>query len=429
MKKNYVMILVMIFSSMSLWAQNDGSKLTLDLQLRSRGELREGALVPKTEDELPGAFINNRTRLNLGYVKDFLEVGLSVQHVGVWGDDKQVHKDADFGVHEAWAKMTFGEGFFVKLGRQVISYDDQRILGALDWHVAGRHHDAVKLGYENAKHKLHFIAAFNQNKENVHGNYYDSSIGQPYKSMQTLWYNVSINPSVNMSFLFMNLGAQKIDYGLGLPKKVQYMQTAGSHMKFGVLPQLQATVSGYYQFGKTASEQDVSAYMLSGILNYKFSNNISAKLGTDYLSGQDESEELTAFNPLYGTHHKFYGFMDYFFVSPFADGYKPGLWDTYIGVNTMLVPKVSLGLTYHYFQMATDTYNRNDNNMSYLDKDLGSEIDLNAKWNIHKDITLTGGFSFALLSDSMDVVKGGDSDEFQYWTWLSLNISPRLFTR
>ena len=33
-----------------------------------------------------------------------------------------------------------------------MSYDDQRILGGLDWNVAGRYHDAVKLGYAKNDH-------------------------------------------------------------------------------------------------------------------------------------------------------------------------------------------------------------------------------------------------------------------------------------
>jgi hypothetical protein len=41
-------------------------------------------------------------------------------------------------LNEAWAKMNFGEGFFAQLGRQSLIYDDERILGGLDWNVAGR---------------------------------------------------------------------------------------------------------------------------------------------------------------------------------------------------------------------------------------------------------------------------------------------------
>ena len=60
-----------------------------------------------------------------------------------------------------------------------------------DWNVAGRYHDALKLGYANKNNEVHLILAFNQNNDNrtSGGTYYDSSTGQPYKNMQTVWYH------------------------------------------------------------------------------------------------------------------------------------------------------------------------------------------------------------------------------------------------
>ncbi len=405
---------------MQIWAQDNPKKFNVDLQLRSRAELRDGALMPKFKGDTVAGFINNRTRLNFGYSQDFLQTKLSLQHVGVWGDDKQVHKRSDIAVHEAWAKISFKKHFFVKLGRQVISYDDQRILGALNWHVAGRHHDAMKLGFDNKKHKAHLILAYNQNKENIHGNLYNAALGQPYKSMQTLWYHLAANNSVNLSFLFMNLGIQA-----GTDEV--YMQTAGSYMNFAITPEFSAQLSGYYQFGETIAKKSINAFMLSGVLAYKINDKIALKLGSDYLSGNDlDPNKVEAFNPLYGTHHKFYGSMDYFYVSPFINGLKPGLWDTYAGISSKLSPKFSAGLNYHYFQFTGDVVNLNG---VEIDKNLASEIDLNLKFKLHKDITLVGGFSCAFLSEPMETVKGGDSDEFQTWTWLSINIAPRIFAR
>ncbi len=418
MKQIYLFIIVMMCATISTWAQDNTKKVNIDLQMRARSEVRDGALIPKAKGNDIAAFVNNRTRLNVDYSQSFLKMGLSLQHVGVWGDDKQVHKNADMGVHEAWAQMNFAEHFFVKLGRQTISYDDQRILGALNWHVAGRHHDALKLGYANKQHKLHLILAYNQNKENVHGNWYDATIGQPYKSMQTLWYNVSVGSASKLSFLFMNLGVQGAN-------ETHFMQTAGTYMNISITPKFSTQLSGYYQFGENTAKKTLKAYMLSAVLAYKITPKVAFKVGSDYLSGNTtDTTQVQAFNPLYGTHHKFYGHMDYFFVSPFAGGLHPGLWDTYIGLNTSFNPKLSAGLVYHYFQFTGDVFNAAGED---IDKGLASEIDFNIKYKLHKDITLVGGLSCALLSESMDIVKGGDHNEFQSWGWISINIAPRIF--
>ena len=108
---------------------------------------------------------------------------LAVQHVGVWGQDPQIDKNGRFIFHEAWAKLDFGKGLFAQIGRQSLAYDDERLLGSLDWNVAGRFHDALKLGYENRLHKLHLVLAYNQKDEKtIGGNYYVPG-GQPYKTM------------------------------------------------------------------------------------------------------------------------------------------------------------------------------------------------------------------------------------------------------
>ena len=86
----------------------------------------------------------------------------------MWGyGDKipQIDKNGRFIMNEAWAKLNFGKNFFAQLGRQTLSYDDERILGGLDWNIAGRYHDALKLAYADKNNQLHLILAFNQNDE------------------------------------------------------------------------------------------------------------------------------------------------------------------------------------------------------------------------------------------------------------------------
>lgn len=161
----------------------------MSMQIRPRAEYRNGALFPREEGDKAAAFINNRARLSMEYKRTNLSMKISAQHVGVWGQDAQIDKNGRFIMNEAWAKLGFGAGFFAQLGRQTLSYDDERILGGLDWNVAGRYHDALKLGYENRAHKLHFILAFNQNDEKTIGGTYYNNGGQPYKNMQTLWYH------------------------------------------------------------------------------------------------------------------------------------------------------------------------------------------------------------------------------------------------
>lgn len=168
--------------------ENEESHFWASAQIRTRGEYRNGALSPRGEGDKPAGFINERARLTLGYERKKLSLKFSAQHVGVWGQDALVDKNGRFILNEAWAAFHLNDSWFMQLGRQSLVYDDERILGGLDWNVAGRYHDALKIGYRHGGHQLDGIFAFNQNDETlIGGTYYDSSKTKLYKNMQSLW--------------------------------------------------------------------------------------------------------------------------------------------------------------------------------------------------------------------------------------------------
>lgn len=423
MKNFYWSLVLMLLPSMA-YTQNTEkeNEFTMSMQIRPRAEYRNGALYPRLEGQEAASFINNRARLSMDYKRSDLEIKMSAQHVGVWGQDPQIDKNGRFILNEAWAKLDFGQGFFAQLGRQTLVYDDERILGGLDWNVAGRYHDALKLGYANKNNEVHLILAFNQNDEKpIGGTYYDSSTGQPYKNMQTVWYHYKAdNVPFGASLLFMNLGLETGDKATQ-DSHTRYLQTMGTYLTY---KNSGWNLDGafYYQMGKNKAAQKVSAFMASATAAYSFNKTWGAVVSFDYLSGNDgEGDKFKAFDPLYGTHHKFYGAMDYFYASAFANG-APGLMDGRLGVRFRPSAKVDMELNYHYFATAVDPEKNSD-----LNKSLGSEVDYQINWSIMKDVKLSAGYSFMLGTKSMDYVKGGNHGSWQDWGWVSININPKVF--
>ncbi len=421
MKKYALLLLLLPCLS---WAQEatQESEFSMSAQLRARGEYRNGAIYPRSEGELPATFINDRARLSMEYQRSNLRLKFAGQHVGVWGQDPQIDKNGRFMLNEAWAELGLGNGFFAQLGRQALVYDDERILGGLDWNVSGRYHDLLKLGYANKHHALHLMLAFNQNDEKVGGGSYYAPGGQPYKTMQSLWYHYgNAGQPFGISLLAMNLGWEHGD--TENPSTI-YMQTLGSYLTYKN-SLLDINGSFYFQTGKTAANANVSASMGSVFARFNLHPQWAAGVGSDYLSGsaQDDSK-YKAFNPLYGTHHKFYGTMDYFYASPFINGLNPGLWDNQLAVFYKPSKKVDLSLNYHYFLTTTTV----SDSSGKLDKALGSEFDFQIGWSILPDVKLLAGYSFMLGTQTMDVVKGGDHNSWQDWGWISLNITPKLFS-
>lgn len=421
MKRIHVVLLflLMLVCSIPLFSQDLDGVFTIKAQLRTRGEYRNGALMPRYEGDLPATFVSNRARISLGYDNKFLSMGLSGQSVSVWGSRPQIENKGDFMLNEAWAKLTH-QNFFAQIGRQQLTYDDDRILGTLDWNQSGRWHDVLKLGYEDPNNKLHLILGYNTTAETIHyGQYFMGA--QPYKRMQTLWYQYNDNSNFNASFIVLNLGFESGTPGTNIDQAIgenTYMQTLGTNLAYK-MDALNLYGTFYYQTGKNKAGDKVSAYMWAVKGAYTINPKVTMSAGLDYLSGQDDSDKSTAFNPLYGTHHKFYGGMDYFYASPYPSF---GLFDKHVSLTLKPVDKLTFDLTYHHFSSAQSIVVDDSNK-----KGLGSEIDFTFTYKVRPYITLQGGYSTMFGTDAFDVVKGGDHSRWQDWSWLSLNINPLIF--
>lgn len=410
--KNCIFSLMFVAFATTLTAQ----ELILDANLKTRAEFRHGQGVLFEKSHKPGAFVNQRVRLGTTFVKDWLTLRLAGQHIFTWGDAPQPQGELfnNYGMFEAWAGFRLGEFWGVKVGRQVLSYDDERILGALDWSQYGRFHDVALIRYANNGWKADVGLAFNQQGQKQTDNTYLLITGVSYKTMQFLHLNKQWNTN-SMSFLFMNTGFQNLTFPALDPDGVSNMQTTGLYGKFPI-SDLTLEGSFYYQSGERA-KTSVSAYQFRLEAAYQFSG-ITAALGAEILSGKD-SDDTSAkrknFVPLFGTNHKFNGFMDLYYVGNLQG--ETGLNDFYAKVNVPFSEKSSLLFMPHVF---TSNAKRADN-ASYL----GTELDFVYTNKLHPDITLNIGYSHHFPSSD---IKTADTHSLQNWAYAELYIKPTLFS-
>ncbi|MEO7834285.1 MAG: alginate export family protein, partial [Ginsengibacter sp.] len=414
-------LLIIILSNNHLFAQNEDQELKVNVQIRPRAEFRNGLFTPILEGQKPAVFVAQRSRLGLTYTKNQkLKIGLSTQAVNTWGNDAQVQTNAnDISLYEAWAQIYLNPQWSIKVGRQILSYDDERILGALDWNNAGRKHDAVLLRYEKNKLKADMTFAFNQNSEKITGTFFDNSLSQPYKSMQFLWMKYQFTDALSASVLMMNLDIQnRID------SSVSHLQTFGGNI-FYKKDKLALGGTYYYQTGNNPRKNTFSiktnAWMAAVKADYNFNKKISVGAGSDYLSGNNmnsSSTNISYFNPLYGTHHKFYGFMDYFYVS--SPHKNVGLWDSYLNFGLNISEKFNSQIALHHFESGAKIV---DYTGASANSSLGNEADLTFNYAVMKDVKLNGGYSQMFTNTSMKYVKNISPQEkmkpLQNWLWLS----------
>jgi len=424
----FLFLAIFALCNQNVFAQNENEELKINIQLRPRAEIRNGLFTPILDGQKPATFVAQRSRIGFTYAKNNkLKIGLSTQVVTVWGNDAQVQTTAnDVSLYEAWAQVYFNPEWSVKIGRQVLSYDDERILGALDWNNAARKHDAALLAFEKNKFTGNLAAAYNQNAEKITGNFFDNSISQPYKSMEFLWMKYKFSEAFSASALAMNLGFQnRID------SSVSHLQTFGGNL-FYKKDKVNFIGTYYYQTGnnpqKNASSIKTNAWMVSAKVDYNFTKKFNAGIGTDYLSERDmnsSSRNISYFNPLYGTHHKFYGTMDYFYVS--SGHNNVGLWDSYLNANVNTSNNLSLQIAFHHFVSAATVI---DYSGKKANSSLGNEADISFKYAVMKDVSLLGGYSQMFADKSMKYVKnillGQSMKAVQNWIWLSININPDI---
>ena len=422
-------IFLTLFCSDSLFAQQEqDEELKLNIQLRPRAEFRNGLFTPILEGQKPASFIAQRSRIGLTYSKNQkLKIGLSTQVVTTWGNDPQVQTTAsEMSLYEAWAQIYFNSEWNIKAGRQVFSYDDERILGSLDWNNAGRKHDAVLLAFDKNNFTANLALAYNQNAERVTGTFYDNQLSQPYKAMEFLWMRYKFTDALSASVLTINLDIQnRID------SSVSHLQTLGGNI-FYKNKKLNITGTYYYQMGnnplKNSSSIKTNAWMAAAKLDYNIDKKFRIGIGSDYLSGNNmnsTSSTINYFNPLYGTHHKFYGFMDYFYVSSSHD--NVGLWDSYINMGLKTSEKLSWQLAVHHFESAGRVVDYSGKKAASA---LENEADLTFAYTIMRDVKLTGGYSQMFTESSIKYVKnilpGQSMKPLQNWLWLSININPDI---
>ncbi|MEM8523662.1 MAG: alginate export family protein [Bacteroidota bacterium] len=414
--KSISIIVFSLLSMSSVFAQLDFS-----LEVRPRSEYRHGFKALANEGQEAAFFIDQRTRFNTMFTEDAIDLKISLQDVRVWGNQPQlVIGDGNLtSVHEAWAKVKFDSKLAIKVGRQEIAYDDERIFGAVGWAQQARSHDAALLMYQDSSFKAHLGLAFNQNSAGLISTLYTIN---NYKAMQYLWLHKDWNRA-NLSLLFLNNGRQVID-GQGNAAGTNFSQTVGG--KFDVKgSKIGLNSAFYYQMGRQANLQstEISAYYANLDMIFFLSKGHKITFGGEILSGNNQTtgdqERNEAFSPFYGTNHKFNGLMDYFYVGNHAN--SVGLHDYYVKW-AMKKKKFNTGVHVHLFNSDGTV---NDASGKSLSAHLGTEVDIVFGFPVTKNVKVSGGYSQMFSTNSLVALRStGSLDATSNWFWTMITINP-----
>ena len=396
-------------------------RLRIDAEFRPRTEYRNGYQQLRNDTTTAAFFTNQRFRISASYVFDnrFI-VQFSVQDLRVWGQQDPRSTSATLQVFEAWVEPVITNKFSVRIGRQRLVYDNQRLFAENDWRLSGAVHDAVNFRFNTPKVSSELAIAFNQSSDRYFGTDYSPSGFTNYKFLAVNYIRYKPLSYLTITALNSTDAFQKSTN----PEKMNFRYTLGGRIETENNI-IYATIAGYYQGGKNSSGRQLSAWYFQPEIRITTSKKLVARLGAEFFSGNDNS--LTSntdhsFVPLYGVAHRFNGSMDLITKFP-NDVSGAGLVNPYLFLIQPVAGKFELRADFHTFYLQQNYYI----NDYKFDKYLGFENDFLFTFKPNNITKVDLGLSYMLPTESLEAVrKSGESKYNLTWIYLSLTFKPQL---
>ncbi len=406
----------------------------VDLQLKNRFEYRDGYGNLPTNTSVPAAFVNQRSRLTLNYQHgNSLNAIISFQDARIWGSHDPRGLDGTIQLFEGYIEPAITQNFSIRLGRQRIMLDNQRLFAENEWRINGNAHDAINFRYNKGKLSSELIGAFNQTSEHFFGTDFTPtelsltpgnatpSTWSNYKALAVHFLKYNINPNFTATSIIAADGFQSKTN----PEKILWRFTYGGRIEYSS-GRWYSTISGYLQSGRNNNDKTINAWYLQPEIKYTLPNSIAIRLGAEIFSGDNGTIENVDHNfvPLYGVAHLFNGFMDFFTKFP-TDLNNSGLVNPYLFIAKSFNPKLEISSNSHLFftQRTAVTLSNQE-----LTKFMGYEHDLLIRYKPNHYSNLEAGFSFALPTETMTAIKkSGEESKIPTWAYVQAKFTPRLF--
>ena len=250
------------------------------------------------------------------------------------------------------------------------------------------------------------------------GKYKLDSVGTPSTGYVYGRRFASAGPSDQFDYSGLN---HRYTYGL------MVNHTIGNASGFGKI----ALQAAYY--GQSGKNRDgikmKNAFHYTASATYQ-KGKFSITPGYDVLSGNDAATpEDEKFDPLYGTPHRHWGYMDYFYVGTGSPA--GGLNNPYLKLK-YTDNAIAFGIDFHNFFLNTDM-KKGDG--SFVKKQLGNEVDVILNYNMNKFTNIELGYASMFATASMPYAKaqattdvGADAyRKSGNWFYAMVRFAPDFF--
>jgi hypothetical protein len=372
----------------------------IDGQVRLRGEW-DG----RSAGVDPDAATLSRIRVGVrAQLESWIRAYIQLQDARAWGTEANTLTDASadqFDLHQGFVEIGMPNRVVARMGRQEMILGDERLVGAVGWTNTARSFDGARVMGRAGRFEWTAFWMTVAERDALLATGLDPQANQGDNDDGWLlggFVSRSIpGGAIELTALADRDAATDESYTVNLR----------AHGAAGLI---RYEAAGAVQFGP-----DRKAYFASGKLEMAGGRGTVA-LQLDYLSGDDDPSdaERKAFNTLYATNHKFYGYMDYILAFP-GQTAEAGLVDAMVRASLRMSPRWTVNADVHRFGTAAERAGQHA---------LGTELDAIADWSMARLASLQLGVGVFLPQDlavTLLPAFAGGSDP-TYWGYVQLSL-------
>lgn len=441
-----------------------GGLLTFDVQERLRWEIRENNFDFNDANDAPtdDSWFLQRFRIGL-LIKaaPWLKIYAQGQDSREIDSDRAdfpgllgAEGDDSFDLRQGYIELGNSKEFplTLKVGRQILSYGDERLIGAFDWNNIGRTFDAAKLRWEEKDWWLDAFAStvvvpargqYNQSdfvngneteRQQVFSGLYFSTSALSFQNtdVYALYLHEDTGPRYQPTAIgdtnFFTFGVRmksKPGAFAPTPAAVESKEVIDGKSTPPPPPKKKPvgfdyTLEAAFQTGE-ARGLDLTAFAAHLDVGYTFDVAWRPRvaLGYSYATGDSDplDTDIETFQNLFPTNHKFYGQMDVFAWQ--------NMHDLELDLKVSPIKQVTLRTDFHAFFLAsTDDFWYRANGVTPVrplnaaardaSNYAGSELDVIVTWAVNKGLALEAGYSHFFAGDYLADTGPSDDADFGY---------------
>lgn len=394
-------------------------------EIRIRPEVREDDL----NNSIRGvdSHIEQRVRFNVkARLNDDLTAFIQFQDSRVWGEEVLFSlRDQGVDLHQAYIDVNrfLTDDLSLRIGRQELSYGDERLVGAFDWNNVGRSFDAIKAVYAKKSWSADLFAARTLNFRNVRflipgeedNDFFRPPPYEDFYGAYLKFFNDDPNRKLELySFLLRDTFILLDRFGRTDSTNI-YTTGTRQELKFG---------GGFHYVGEVAFQtghvgpSNHRAVALATRVSKRFNFDRSPRVAFEYDFATGDGDLLDGrsreFIPLFPDNHRHHGYIDFI-------GWR-NIHDFRLSFGFNPVSRLDFDADYHRFYL-----HKGDgqwlsafgvplgfDRFADSTREIGQELDLTVSFPYKEHIEIVGGYSVFVPGRFAKLTRHTNNSHFSY---------------